>query len=94
MPGPACYAKGGVEPTVTDAQIVLGRMDPEHFLGGDLTIDASLSEVAIRKHIAEPLGMTLENAALGILKIVNNNMALAINANSVAKGVESAATSR
>ena len=88
VPGPACYAKGGEEPTVTDAQVVLGRMDPEHFLGGDLTIDASLSETAIRKHIAEPLNLTVEQAALGILKIVNNNMALAINANSVAKGVD------
>ena len=87
-PGPACYAKGGVEPTVTDAQVVLGRMDPEHFLGGDLTIDASLSERAIRNHIADPLGLPLEAAALGILRIVNNNMALAINANSVAKGVD------
>ena len=88
VPGPACYAKGGEEPTVTDAQVVLGRMDPEHFLGGDLEIDASLSEKAIRRHIAEPLNMTVEQAALGILKIINNNMALAINANSVAKGVD------
>lgn len=88
VPGPACYAKGGEEPTVTDAQVVLGRMDPEHFLGGDLTIDASLSETAIRRHIAEPLGLSLDEAALGILKIVNNNMALAINANSVAKGID------
>ena len=88
VPGPACYAKGGEEPTVTDAQVVLGRMDPEHFLGGDLKIDASLSEKAIRKHIAEPLNLSLEDAALGILKIINNNMALAINANSVAKGVD------
>ena len=88
VPGPACYAKGGDEPTVTDAQVVLGRMDPEHFLGGDLKIDASLSEKAIRKHIAEPLKLSVEEAALGILKIVNNNMALAINANSVAKGVD------
>ncbi|WP_108610406.1 hydantoinase/oxoprolinase family protein [Aminobacter sp. MSH1] len=88
VPGPACYAKSGEEPTVTDAQVVLGRMDPEHFLGGDLTIDASLSEKAIRKHIAEPLKLSLDQAALGILKIINNNMALAINANSVAKGVD------
>lgn len=88
VPGPACYAKGGDEPTVTDAQVVLGRMDPEHFLGGDLKIDASLSETAIAKHIAGPLGLSVEEAALGILKIVNNNMALAINANSVAKGVD------
>ena len=88
VPGPACYAKGGEEPTVTDAQVVLGRMDPEHFLGGDLKIDASLSEKAIRKHIAEPLKLSVEDAALGILKIINNNMALAVNANSVAKGVD------
>ncbi|MGO4832041.1 hydantoinase/oxoprolinase family protein, partial [Rhizobiaceae sp. 2RAB30] len=88
VPGPACYAKGGEEPTVTDAQVVLGRMDPEHFLGGDLAIDASLSEKAIRAHIAEPLGLSVDAAALGILKIVNNNMALAINANSVAKGID------
>ncbi len=88
VPGPACYGKGGDEATVTDAQVVLGRMDPEHFLGGDLTIDASLSEKAIRKHIAEPLKLSLDEAALGILKIINNNMALAINANSVAKGVD------
>ncbi len=87
-PGPACYGKGGTEPTVTDAQVVLGRLDPEHFLGGDLRIDASLSETAIRDHIAGPLGLSLEAAALGILRIVNNNMALAINANSVAKGVD------
>jgi len=87
-PGPACYGKGGVEPTVTDAQVALGRLDPEHFLGGDLTIDASLSERAIREKIAGPLKMSVEEAALGVLKIVNNNMALAINANSVAKGVD------
>jgi N-methylhydantoinase A len=87
-PGPACYGKGGTEPTVTDAQVVLGRLDPEHFLGGDLHIDAALSEKAIREHIAGPLGLALDQAALGILKIVNNNMALAINANSVAKGVD------
>lgn len=88
VPGPACYAKGGDEPTVTDAQVVLGRMDPEQFLGGDLKIDATLSEKAIAKHIAEPLNLSVEQAALGILKIINNNMALAINANSVAKGVD------
>ncbi|MDQ6434283.1 hydantoinase/oxoprolinase family protein [Mesorhizobium sp. LHD-90] len=87
-PGPACYAKGGEEPTVTDAQVVLGRMDPEHFLGGDLKIDATLSQKAIARYIAEPLKLSVEQAALGVLKIVNNNMALAINANSVAKGID------
>ena len=88
VPGPACYGKGGVEATVTDAQIVLGRLDPEQFLGGDIEIDAALSYKVIEKRIAEPLGLSIENAALGVLKIINNNMALAINANSVAKGID------
>jgi N-methylhydantoinase A len=87
-PGPACYGAGGEEPTVTDAQVVLGRLDPEHFLGGDLRIDASLARKAIEERIARPLDLSVEQAALGVLKIVNNNMALAINANSVAKGVD------
>ena len=55
-PGPACYGKGGTEPTVTDAQVVLGRLDPEQFLGGDLQLDAELAHKAIETHIAEPLG--------------------------------------
>ena len=87
-PGPACYGRGGTEPTVTDAQVVLGRLDSEQFLGGDLKIDRALAERAVATHIADKLGMSLVDAALGILKIVNNNMALAINANSVAKGID------
>jgi N-methylhydantoinase A len=88
VPGPACYGRSGTEPTVTDAQVVLGRLDPERFLGGDLSIDRSLAEKAIKEHIADPLGMSVTEAALGIIKIINNNMALAINANSVAKGID------
>ncbi len=87
-PGPACYGNGGTEPTVTDAQVALGRLDAEHFLGGDLTIDAALAEKAIEEHIARPLGLSVTDAALGILRIINNNMALAINGNSVAKGID------
>ncbi len=87
-PGPACYGQGGTEPTVTDAQVVLGRLDAEQFLGGDLKIDRALAERAIATHIANKLAMSTVDAALGILRIVNNNMALAINANSVAKGVD------
>jgi len=87
-PGPACYGRGGTEPTVTDAQVVLGRLDPEQFLGGDLKIDPALAEAAIRAHVAEPLGISVKEAALGILRIVNNNMALAINSNSVARGID------
>ncbi|WP_416138431.1 hydantoinase/oxoprolinase family protein [Halomonas sp. HK25] len=88
MPGPACYGRGGEEPTVTDANILLGRLDPDQMLGGDLEINSDLSYKAIKEKIAEPLGMSVTDAALGIIKIVNNNMALAIRSNSVAKGVD------
>ncbi|MDQ0396504.1 hydantoinase/oxoprolinase family protein [Labrys monachus] len=87
-PGPACYGRGGTEPTVTDAQVVLGRLDPEQFLGGDLKIDPVLAQAAIRTHVADPLGIGVEEAALGILRIVNNHMALAIHSNSVARGID------
>ncbi len=88
MPGPACYNRGGTEPTVTDANVVLGRLDPDRMLGGDLAIDATLSHRAIEEKIAGPLGMTVTEAALGILRIVNNNMALAIRSASVARGLD------
>ncbi len=87
-PGPACYGRGGTEPTVTDAQIVLGRLDPDMALGGDLKLDADLSHKAIEEKIAKPLGMSVRDAALGIIKIINSNMALAIRSNSVARGVD------
>jgi N-methylhydantoinase A len=87
-PGPACYGQGGTEPTVTDAQVVLGRLDPDLFLGGDLRIDERLAREAIERHISARIHMSVEDAALGILRIINNNMALAINANSVAKGID------
>ncbi len=87
-PGPACYGKGGTEPTVTDAQVVLGRLDPDHFLGGNLKIDAGLARQAIKTKIADPLNMTVEQAALGIIRILNSNMSLTIRANSVDKGYD------
>lgn len=87
-PGPACYGKGGTEPTVTDAQVVLGRLDPDQFLGGGIQISAELARRAIKEKIADPLGMTVEQAALGIIRILNSNMSLAIRANSVAKGYD------
>lgn len=75
VPGPACYARGGERPTVTDADVVLGIIDPEYFLGGRMKLDKSLAEDAIRTHIAEPLGMTIEEAALGIRTVADNQMA-------------------
>lgn len=87
-PGPACYGLGGTEPTVTDAQVVLGRMDADKFLGGDLPLDPALSHKAIKEHIADRLGISVTEAALGIVKVINNNMALTIRANSVARGYD------
>ena len=87
-PGPACYGRGGAEPTVTDAQVALGRLDPDRFLGGDLAIDRGLAHQAIETRLAGPLGLSVTQAALGVLRIVNNTMALAINSNSVAKGID------
>ncbi|MEZ5668930.1 MAG: hydantoinase/oxoprolinase family protein [Alphaproteobacteria bacterium] len=87
-PGPACYGRGGDEPTVTDAQVVLGRLDPDAVLGGDLPIDPDLAARAIEPRVARKLSMSLTEAALGIIKVINSNMALAIRSNSVAKGVD------
>ncbi len=87
-PGPVCYAKGGTEPTVTDAQVVLGRLDVDKFLGGDLKIDADLAHQAIAEKLAKPLAMSVEEAALGVIKIINSNMALAIRSNSIARGLD------
>lgn len=88
VPGPVCYGKGGTEPTVTDAQVVLGRLDADKLLGGQLTVDRELARKAIEEKLAKPLGMTVEQAALGIIRVINNNMALAVRANSVARGYD------
>ena len=87
-PGPACYGKGGDEPTVTDAQVALGRMDADKLLGGDLPVDPSLAERAIEAKIARKLNLSVKEAALGIIRVINSNMALAIRSNSVARGVD------
>jgi N-methylhydantoinase A len=87
-PGPACYSNGGTEPTVTDAQVVLGRLDPTQFLGGSVAIDPALSVKAIETNLCVPLNMSVEAAAIGIIRIINSNMALEIRANSVAKGID------
>ena len=87
-PGPACYGKGGGEPTVTDAQVALGRLDADKLLGGDLPIDPSLAERAIEEKVAKPLRLSVREAALGIIRVINSNMALAIRSNSVARGVD------
>ncbi len=87
-PGPACYGRGGEEPTVTDAQVALGRMDADKLLGGDLPVDPSLAERAIEAKVARKLNIPVKEAALGIIRVINSNMALAIRSNSVARGVD------
>ena len=87
-PGPACYGLGGEEPPVTDAQVVLGRLDADKMLGGDLVLDEELARRAVESKIARPLGVSVTDAALGIIKVINSNMALAIRSNSVARGVD------
>jgi len=85
MPGPVCYRRGGIEPTVTDAHLVLGHLPP-YLLGGSFKLDVEAARNAIRRQIAEPLGLELEAAARGILAIVDNNMVGAIRVVSVERG--------
>jgi len=87
-PGPACYKRGGEEPTVTDANLVLGRLNPDYFLGGEIKLDTHLAQKAIEERIAKPLNMSLEDAAYGILRIVNANMIKQISVNSIEKGYD------
>jgi N-methylhydantoinase A len=84
-PGPACFGKGNEEPTITDAHLFLGRLNPETYLGGDLEIDPALAEKAITG-LAEELGLTPAEAASGILRIANANMTSATHLISVERG--------
>ena len=87
-PGPACYGRGGIESTVTDANLVLGRLSPTAFLGGEMALDVELARRAIEGRIAEPLDMSLEKAAEGIIRVVNATMLKGIRTVSVAKGYD------
>jgi N-methylhydantoinase A len=85
-PGPACYARGGTEPAVTDANLVLGRYDPEKFAGGRLALDASRAEAALASRIGEPLGLAPDMAALGVVEMVDENMANAGRVHAIESG--------
>ena len=85
-PGPVCYGLGGTEPTVTDADLVLGYLDPNYFLGGQLRIDLEAAELAIRERIADPLGLSVEEAAWGIHQVVNESMANAARVHTLERG--------
>jgi N-methylhydantoinase A len=74
-PGPACYGRGGDWPTVTDADLVLGILDPEYFLGGRIALDVDAARRALDRHVAQPLGLSAEEAAAGVKRIVDTRMA-------------------
>jgi N-methylhydantoinase A len=87
VPGPVCYGRGGTEPTVTDANLVLGRIVPDHFLGGEMTLDVAAAERALARLGAE-LGLGVTELATGMLRVINAKMAQAIRTLTVEKGIE------
>ena len=87
-PGPACYGRGGEEATVTDASVVLGWLDPVTFAGGSVRLDPMLAREAIGRRIAQPLGLSVEDAALGIHRVVNAQMVEGIRLVSIRRGLD------
>ncbi len=87
-PGPACYGRGGSEATVTDASLVLGLLNPGYFAGGSLSLDIDRARTAIETHIAAPLGLSVVQAALGIHRVINAQMAEAMRLVSIRQGLD------
>ncbi len=87
-PGPASYGRGGTEPTVTDANVILGRLSPERFLGGEMRLDRGAAEKALRERLAEPLRVNLERAASGTLQVATSAMANAVRHVTLERGLD------
>jgi N-methylhydantoinase A len=87
-PGPACYDRGGTQPTVTDANLVLGFLNPEYFLGGTMRLNAARANKAIEENVSRPLGVSTVEAAQAIYEIVNSNMVDAIHVVTVEQGYD------
>ena len=87
-PGPICYRRGGAEPTITDANLVLGRLDPDDFLGGEMVLDAAAAVRGIMQKIADPLKLSVTAAAQAIIDVAVSKMSLAVREVSVAKGFD------
>jgi N-methylhydantoinase A len=87
VPGPACYPNGGNEPTITDAAVVMGLLDPDFYLGGRITLNADKARFAIKTKLAAPLGVSVEKAAIGVIRIATAGMAQAIRTLCVERGV-------
>jgi len=86
QPGPACYGRGGTQPTITDCNLVLGYLSPDNFLGGKMRLDAQASQDAINNAVAKPLDMQAQDAAEGVVRIINVKMQEAIKAISTMRG--------
>jgi N-methylhydantoinase A len=87
-PGPACYGRGGEHPTVTDASLLLGYLDPGYFAGGTMRLDPARARTAVEERVARPLGLSLEQAALGIHRVLNAQMAEGIRRVSIRQGID------
>ncbi|MDH4374713.1 MAG: hydantoinase/oxoprolinase family protein [Ramlibacter sp.] len=87
-PGPVCYDGGGTEPTITDANLILGRLNPSRFLGGGMALNLEGARAAIASRIGDPTGLSSDEAAMGVVRIADSAMALAVRAVSVRKGVD------
>ncbi len=87
-PGPVAYARGGTEPTVTDANLALGRLDPDYFLGGAMKLDMAATRAAIAAKVGTPLGLSTEDAAQGIVTVVNANLGAAVRLSLFEKGLD------
>ena len=87
-PGPACYGHGGTQPTTTDANVVLGYLDPAYFAGGRMKLDVDAARRAIDEHIAQPMGLTLERAAAGMYRVACNNMAQGVREVTIKRGYD------
>ena len=87
-PGPACYGRGGTRPTVTDASLVLGYIDPDYFLGGAMELDAAAAETAIARAIGEPLGLDVYEAASAVLTLATEHMVRAIEEITLNQGID------
>lgn len=87
-PGPACYGRGGTRPTVTDCNVILGHVEPESFLGGDFKLDVAAAERAVKEHLADPLGISIVEAARSVRAIANALMAQAVRLVTVERGYD------
>lgn len=87
-PGPACYGRGGEEPTVTDANLALGRLNPDYFLGGEMSLNSANSLAVIRDRVGKPLGLSDVDAAKGIIKLADLSMAHAVQTMTVQRGYD------